>query len=254
MPERHTNPAVVSTFPLIPGSLNIIGEGLKRTPRTTYAQQSVVRHVAAQEARHAGILQRPTVIVAYATEEILLILSLGGLAFFHLAWYASGAIVVLLAVVVASYRQTCKALSQWWRRVHRGERQSRPIRWPDGGQRTTRGLCAHGRGLRRCGSCGDHFSISALSSHAVGLSVGSVVLLTLVNLRGVKESGKAFTRPDLRLPDRDLRHVRSRWLPAPIRRATSGADSRLASSTRALLCRPRVILLAPGRSPRAAPR
>ena len=47
--------------------------------------------------------------VAYATEEILLILSLGGLAFFHLAWYASGAIIVLLAVVVASYRQTCKA-------------------------------------------------------------------------------------------------------------------------------------------------
>ena len=51
----------------------------------------------------------PLSSVAYATEEILLILSLGGLAFFHLAWYASGAIVVLLAVVVASYRQTCKA-------------------------------------------------------------------------------------------------------------------------------------------------
>jgi hypothetical protein len=51
----------------------------------------------------------PLSSVAYATEEILLILSLGGLAFFHLAWYVAAAIVVLLAVVVASYRQTCRA-------------------------------------------------------------------------------------------------------------------------------------------------
>lgn len=35
----------------------------------------------------------------------------------------------------------------------------------------------------------------ALVPHAVALSVGFVVLLTLVNLRGVKESGKAFAAP-----------------------------------------------------------
>src|SRR4051794_24473001 len=51
----------------------------------------------------------PLSSVAYATEEILLILSLGGLAFFHLAWYVAAVIVLLLAVVVASYRQTCRA-------------------------------------------------------------------------------------------------------------------------------------------------
>src|SRR3954452_2518880 len=51
----------------------------------------------------------PLSSVAYATEEILLILSLGGLAFLHLAWYVAAVIVVLLVVVIASYRQTCRA-------------------------------------------------------------------------------------------------------------------------------------------------
>jgi hypothetical protein len=51
----------------------------------------------------------PLSSVAYATEEILLILSLGGLAFFHFAWYVAAVIVALSAVVIASYRQTCRA-------------------------------------------------------------------------------------------------------------------------------------------------
>ncbi|MFD3332477.1 hypothetical protein ACFWV1_07470 [Streptomyces sp. NPDC058700] len=51
----------------------------------------------------------PLSSVAYATEEILLILALGGLAVLHLAWYAAVGIVILLVVVVASYRQTCYA-------------------------------------------------------------------------------------------------------------------------------------------------
>jgi amino acid transporter len=46
---------------------------------------------------------------AYATEEILLMLSLGGLALLHLAPWVAGAVGVPLIVVVASYRQTCAA-------------------------------------------------------------------------------------------------------------------------------------------------
>src|ERR1043165_4968775 len=46
---------------------------------------------------------------AYATEEILRALSLGGLALFFLTPWVALAVVVLLAVVVASYRQTCHA-------------------------------------------------------------------------------------------------------------------------------------------------
>ena len=46
---------------------------------------------------------------AYATEEILLMLSLGGLSLLHLAAWVAGAVVLLLVVVVLSYRQTCHA-------------------------------------------------------------------------------------------------------------------------------------------------
>ena len=51
----------------------------------------------------------PLSSVAYATEEDLLILSLGGLAFLAPAGHVAAVIVVLLAVVIASYRQTCRA-------------------------------------------------------------------------------------------------------------------------------------------------
>ena len=46
---------------------------------------------------------------AYATEEILLMLSLGGLSLLHLTPWVAGAVVLLLVVVVLSYRQTCHA-------------------------------------------------------------------------------------------------------------------------------------------------
>src|SRR3954451_21554589 len=46
---------------------------------------------------------------AYATEEILRALSLGGLALFFLTPWVAGAVILLLAVVVISYRQTCRA-------------------------------------------------------------------------------------------------------------------------------------------------
>jgi hypothetical protein len=46
---------------------------------------------------------------AYATEEILLVLSLGGLTLLHLTWPVAAVVIVLLIVVVASYRQTCHA-------------------------------------------------------------------------------------------------------------------------------------------------
>ena len=51
----------------------------------------------------------PLSSVAYATEQILLVLGLGGLALLHLTPWAALAVVVLLLIVVLSYRQTCRA-------------------------------------------------------------------------------------------------------------------------------------------------
>jgi amino acid transporter len=137
----------------------------------------------------------PLSSVAYATEEILLILSLAGAALLHLAWYVAAVIVGLLVVVVASYRQTCRA-------------------YPNGGGAYTVASANLGRsaGLAAAsallvdyvltvavsvvaGVAAITSAFPGLAGHAVWLSVGFVALLTMVNLRGVKESGKAFAVP-----------------------------------------------------------
>lgn len=62
----------------------------------------------------------PLSSVAYATQEILLVLTLGGLAYLHLAPWVAAAVVVLLAVVVVSYRQVVQAYPP----------AAAPMRWP----------------------------------------------------------------------------------------------------------------------------
>src|SRR6201994_2020343 len=47
--------------------------------------------------------------VAYATQEILLVLSLGGVAIYHDAIWIGCAVGLLMAIVVASYRQNVHA-------------------------------------------------------------------------------------------------------------------------------------------------
>ncbi|TCM42734.1 APC family permease [Kribbella sp. VKM Ac-2568] len=132
---------------------------------------------------------------AYATEEILLMLSLGGLALFHLTWWVAGAVIVLLLVVVASYRQTCHA-------------------YPNGGG----AYAVAGANLGRdasliaasallvdyvltvavsvaAGVANIVSAFPALVPHAVSVSIGLVAVLALINLRGVRESGTIFAIP-----------------------------------------------------------
>jgi hypothetical protein len=51
----------------------------------------------------------PLSSVAYATQEILLILTLGGLSYLYLTPWIAAAVVLLLTVVVLSYRQVVQA-------------------------------------------------------------------------------------------------------------------------------------------------
>ncbi len=132
---------------------------------------------------------------AYATEEILLVLSVGGLALLHLSPWVAGAVVLLLLTVVASYRQTCYA-------------------YPGGGgaYAVSRANLGQGAALVAASAllvdyvltvavsvaAGVANLVSALPSfapYATWLSVAVVVVLTVANLRGVKESGKAFAIP-----------------------------------------------------------
>ncbi|MFG2341130.1 APC family permease [Streptomyces yangpuensis] len=137
----------------------------------------------------------PLSSVAYATEEILLILALGGVALLHLTWYAAAAIVFLLVVVVASYRQTCHA--------YPGGGGAYVVSAENLGQ--TAALTAASALLVDyvmtvavsvvSGVSAITSAVPALSDHEVVMSVAFVALLTLMNLRGVRESGRVFAIP-----------------------------------------------------------
>jgi len=137
----------------------------------------------------------PLSSVAYATEQILLVLGLGGLALLDLTpWVALG-VVALLVIVIASYRQTCAA-------------------YPNGGgaYAVSRANLGENASLTAAsallidyvltvavsivaGVAALTSAVPELAAHAVGLSLAFVVLLTLANLRGVKESGRVFAVP-----------------------------------------------------------
>ncbi len=137
----------------------------------------------------------PLSSVAYATEEILMVLALGGAALLHLAWWVGAAIVLLLVVVVASYRQTCHA-------------------YPGGGGAyvvsaenlgPTAALTAASALMVDyvltvavsvvAGVAAITSAFPGLNRYAVLISLACVALLTVMNLRGVRESGRAFAVP-----------------------------------------------------------
>ena len=138
----------------------------------------------------------PISSVAYATEQILLVLGTAGAAsFLGLSAPIAAAVALLLAIVVASYRQTCFA-------------------YPSGGGAyivskenlgETAALTAASALLVDyvmtvavsvvSGVVAITSAFTALSPYSVELAVGFVILLALVNLRGVRESGTAFAFP-----------------------------------------------------------
>jgi amino acid transporter len=137
----------------------------------------------------------PLSSVAYATEEILLALSLGGLAMFYLSWWVGAATVFLLLVVTTSYRQTCHAYPNGGgayavSRANLGENASLVA--------ASALLIDYVMTVAVSVAAGVANIISALpslSSHAVGISIGLIAVVAVMNLRGVKESGRAFAIP-----------------------------------------------------------
>lgn len=133
--------------------------------------------------------------VAYATEQILLVLAVIGTAALQYLIPISGVIVGLLVLVALSYRQTIFA-------------------YPNGGGSytvarenlgTMPGLVAASSLLTdyiltvavsiSSGIAAITSAYPALAPHTVLLCIASIVVLMLVNLRGVRESGAAFSLP-----------------------------------------------------------
>jgi amino acid transporter len=133
--------------------------------------------------------------VAYATEEILRVLLVASAAAASLVMPISFAIAALMIIVVLSYRQTVRA-------------------YPSGGGAyivskdnlgTFAGLLAAAALLTDyvltvsvsvvAGVFAITSAVPSLSQHKVALSLGFIVLITLANLRGVRESGTLFAVP-----------------------------------------------------------
>ncbi|HEY2792433.1 MAG TPA: APC family permease [Micromonosporaceae bacterium] len=140
----------------------------------------------------------PLSSVAYATQEIVLVLALGGAVLLHLAWWVAAAVALLLLIVVASYRQTCHA-------------------YPGGGGAYAVSRANLGRDAALVAASAlmvDYVLTVAVSvaagvdniasafpqypwlhANEVAISIGFIALLAIMNLRGVKESGRAFAIP-----------------------------------------------------------
>ncbi|TFV61254.1 APC family permease [Geodermatophilus sp. DF01-2] len=137
----------------------------------------------------------PLSSVAYATQEILIVLTLAGTAFLFLAPWLAIAVVLLLVTVVLSYRQVVRA-------------------YPSGGGDYEVAMRNHGQfaGLTVASAllvdyvltvavsvaAGTDNIISAfpsLDEHRVAIAVGLVTLLAAANLRGLRESGRTFAAP-----------------------------------------------------------
>jgi amino acid transporter len=137
----------------------------------------------------------PLSSVAYATEEILLVLSLGGAALLGLSIPVAVAVVVLLAVVVASYRQTVHEYPHGGGAYQvASENLGRPV----GLVAASALMVDYVLTVAVSISSGVDNVVSALPSfggHQVSLCLGFIAVLTMVNLRGVRESGAAFAVP-----------------------------------------------------------
>jgi amino acid transporter len=132
---------------------------------------------------------------AYATEEILLMLSLGGLTLLHLTPWIAGVVVALLVVVVASYRQTCHAYPNGGgayavSRANLGQNASLVAASALLVDYVLTVAVSVAAGVQNIVS-----AVPALGPHAVAVSVGMIAILAVTNLRGIRESGTAFAIP-----------------------------------------------------------
>jgi len=133
--------------------------------------------------------------VAYATEAALIVLLTAGVASLHLVLPVSVAVSVLLAIVIASYRQTVRAYSTSGGSyvVSRDNLGTIPSLVAAAALLTDYVLTVAvsvAAGILAIVS-----AVPSLEHLSLELSIAAVVGITLVNLRGVRESGAAFAIP-----------------------------------------------------------
>jgi amino acid transporter len=133
--------------------------------------------------------------VAYATEEILLVLSAGGIALFTYAPWIALAVMVLMLVVVASYRQNVHAYPSGGgdyevASTNLGVKTGMTVASALMVDYTLTVAVSVSSGVANLAS-----AFPALEGHVALIAVLVVAAIALINLRGVRESGTAFAIP-----------------------------------------------------------
>lgn len=133
--------------------------------------------------------------VAYAPGEVLLVLSVAGVSAYHFSPWIALAVVVVMFTVVASYRQNVHAYPSGG-----GDYEVATTNLgPKSGLTVASALLVDyvltvavsiTSGIENLGS-----AIPFVVEHKVPCAVAVILLLTLMNLRGVKESGSLFAIP-----------------------------------------------------------
>jgi amino acid transporter len=133
--------------------------------------------------------------VAYAPDEILLTLSIAGAGAFVLAPWVTLAVAVVMVTVVASYRQNVHAYPSGG-----GDYEVATVNLgPRFGVAVASALLVDyiltvavsvAAGVNNLGSV-----VPFVAEHKIGIALAAVILLTAMNLRGLRESGTAFAIP-----------------------------------------------------------
>jgi amino acid transporter len=133
--------------------------------------------------------------VAYAPEEIFLTLSAGGVAFYAISPWVGLAVVVVLLTVVTSYRQNVHAYPSGGgdyevATVNLGKRAGLTVASALLVDYTLTVAVSISSAMANIGSL-----IPYVGTHKVEFAVLAILILTAMNLRGVRESGIAFAIP-----------------------------------------------------------
>src|SRR5262249_48183125 len=133
--------------------------------------------------------------VAYAPDEILLTLSVGGAAFYAYSWKVALGVALVMLVVVASYRQNVHAYPSGGgdyevATVNLGPRYGLVVASALMVDYVLTVAVSVSSGVANLGS-----AWGFAQDHPVGVTVTLVAVLAAMNLRGVREAGVAFAVP-----------------------------------------------------------
>jgi amino acid transporter len=133
--------------------------------------------------------------VAYATEEILHVLLLAGVGALALSLPIGAAIVALLLIVGISYRQTIKAYPAGGGSYIVAKDNLGELPALTAGAALLFGYIVTVAVSIAAGVAALGSAVPQLRDHRIALGLGFILLVTLLNLRGIRESGSIFAVP-----------------------------------------------------------